>query len=153
MNISQAGDASDLSPKTIRYYESVGLVRPDRLANGYRDYGSDQIRELVFIRRARHFGFSVDECRQLLMLYRDPGRESREVHSLVGHKLEEMNRHIDELVQMKSILEQMVSACPADEGSECAIIDSLAEPEPVGGVKAAEPVPVADDGQNAREGR
>jgi MerR family copper efflux transcriptional regulator len=136
MNISDAGIASDLNPKTIRYYEAVGLVQPTRLANGYRDFGPEQIRELVFVRRARHFGFTLDECRQLLSLYRDPGRESQEVHHLVGHKLEEMSRHIEELVQMKHILEQMVSACPNDEGSECAIIDSLSETGSASGIEA-----------------
>jgi len=70
---------SGLSAKTIRYYEDIGLVVPDRSANGYRDYGDQDIHRLTFLKRSRSLGFSIDECRLLLSLYEDKHRASSDV--------------------------------------------------------------------------
>ncbi len=79
MNIGTAARQSELPAKTIRYYEEIGLVSPDRAHNGYRDYGDGDIHKLRFIQRARSLGFSIDECRQLMALYDDKSRASRDV--------------------------------------------------------------------------
>ena len=72
MNIGQASKATGVSTKMIRYYESVGLIRPaDRTDSNYRDFGERDVRELQFIRRARDLGFSVTEIGHLLSLWRD----------------------------------------------------------------------------------
>ncbi|TIX45406.1 MAG: MerR family transcriptional regulator, partial [Mesorhizobium sp.] len=71
MNIGSAAEKSGLPPKTIRYYEDIGLLRPDRADNGYRDYSTADVHRLRFLQRSRSLGFSVEECRQLLSLYRD----------------------------------------------------------------------------------
>ena len=63
MNIGQAAKQSGLPTKTVRYYEDIGLVKPARRANGFRDYGARDVHELRFIARARGLGFSVEECR------------------------------------------------------------------------------------------
>ncbi|MCB1457513.1 MAG: MerR family transcriptional regulator, partial [Nitratireductor sp.] len=66
MNITRAGNECGLPPKTIRYYEEIGLVSPHRRANGYRDYGDGDVHKLRFLARARGLGFTIEECRQLL---------------------------------------------------------------------------------------
>ncbi|TIY01181.1 MAG: MerR family transcriptional regulator, partial [Mesorhizobium sp.] len=71
MNIGIASEKSGLPSKTIRYYEDIGLLRPARTDNGYRDYSVADIHRLRFLQRSRSLGFSVDECRQLLSLYQD----------------------------------------------------------------------------------
>ena len=77
MNISQAAEACGLPVKTLRYYETLGLVVPCRHpGNDYREYSQDDIRHLVFLQRARAAGFSLDECRELLELYLDAGEVS-----------------------------------------------------------------------------
>ena len=48
MNVGDAAERSGLPPKTIRYYEEIGLIRPARSGNGYRDYSSDDIHKLAF---------------------------------------------------------------------------------------------------------
>ena len=61
MNIGQASKASGVSAKMIRYYEFIGLLPPaDRRDSGYRDYGSNDVHRLTFVRRARELGFSID---------------------------------------------------------------------------------------------
>ncbi len=66
MNIGTASEKSGLPPKTIRYYEEIGLLKADRAGNGYRDYSMSDVHRLRFLQRSRSLGFSVEECRQLL---------------------------------------------------------------------------------------
>ena len=80
MNIGQAAARSDLSAKTIRYYEDIGLVVPRRQSgNDYRDYTDTDIEQLSFLQRARAVGFGLDECRELLELFRNPQRQAADV--------------------------------------------------------------------------
>ena len=80
VNISAASKTADLPVKTVRYYADIGLVSaPFRSEAGYRTYDDGSVRKLVFVRRAREFGFSVDECRELLSLYEDQHRSSADV--------------------------------------------------------------------------
>ena len=127
MNIGQVASQTGLDSKTIRYYESIGLVsEPPRLANGYRDYDDEHIRQLVFLRQARQFGFSIEECRSLLELWINPQRRSAEVHELVADKVKDIDQHMRELRAMKKLLVDLMGQCADDENADCAIIDHLA---------------------------
>lgn len=127
MNIGEAAVRSGVPPKTIRYYEEIGLVRPaPRADNGYRAYGASEVHVLRFVQRARSLGFSVKECRQLLDLYQDPHRESAEVKALTEHRIREIDRKMAELAGMRGALVELAEACHGDERPECPIIDDLA---------------------------
>ena len=126
MNIGEAARASGLSAKTIRYYEDIGLVAPARAANGYRDYGPADLRQLGFLHRARELGFTVEECRQLLALYADRHRASAEVKRLAGERLNDIEARIRRLEALRDSLTQLVAACHGDERPDCPIIDELA---------------------------
>src|SRR5687767_9041509 len=104
MNIASAAAASGLPRKTIRYYEDVGLLKPARRANGYRDYGDSEVHTLRFVQRARSLGFSVEDCRVLLSLYRDRRRSSAEVKAVARAHLRDVRRKIDELQTLASTL-------------------------------------------------
>lgn len=127
MNISEAARQSGLSTKTIRYYESVGLVNPaSRSDNGYRDYRAKDINTLRFLCHARQVGFSLQECKQLLQLYLDPERQSVHVKSLVLEKLDEIDLKLANLRSMRKTLKELADRCAGDEGPDCAIIETLA---------------------------
>ncbi|MGQ0749137.1 MAG: MerR family transcriptional regulator, partial [Betaproteobacteria bacterium] len=80
MNIGTVAHQSGVPPKTIRYYESIGLISPAyRRPNGYRSYSALDMRTLNFIKRARSLGFSVEEVRELLDLWQDKTRTSAAV--------------------------------------------------------------------------
>jgi Cu(I)-responsive transcriptional regulator len=127
VNIGQAAEASGLPPKTIRYYEDIGLVVADRRDNRYRDYGEEHVHKLRFVQRARSLGFSVDECRNLLSLYEDRGRASAEVKQLAEARLADIDHKIDELRKMRAALAKLVEACHGDHLPDCPILDDLAQ--------------------------
>lgn len=126
MNIGTVSERSGLPAKTIRYYEEIGLVSPDRRDNGYRDYSMQHLHRLHFLRRARGLGFSVEECRQLLSLYDDRGRESAEVKAIAATRLGEIERKIAELEGLRDMLRHLVDHCHGDSRPDCPIIDGLA---------------------------
>ena len=125
MNIGTAARQSGLPPKTIRYYEEIGLITVDRAANGYRDYSSEDVHRLRFVQRSRSLGFSIEECRQLLSLYTDRERASADVKAIATEKLDEIDRKIAELRGLRQMLGHLVETCHGDDRPECPIIDGL----------------------------
>lgn len=125
MNIGQAAERSGLPTKTIRYYEDIGLLKPMRRANGFRDYGERDIHELRFIARARGLGFSVEECRHLLALYRDTGRASAEVRETAATHIAVIRAKIAELRSMEKTLSHLIAQCAGDARPDCPILDQL----------------------------
>jgi Cu(I)-responsive transcriptional regulator len=125
MNIGDAAKATKLSPKTIRYYESINLVIADRLTNGYRDYADTHIHKLRFVQRARGLGFSIEDCRALLSLYEDRNRASAEVKNIAQKHLEEIEAKINELQGLQETLSHLVAHCAGDHRPDCPIMDGL----------------------------
>lgn len=126
MNIGEAAERTSLPPKTIRYYEEIDLVTPDRGANGYRRYSDKDVHRLRFLQRARSLGFSIDECRLLLSLYQDRHRASADVKALALDKVAEIDRKIDELQSLRLTLSALAEQCHGDDKPDCPIIDDLA---------------------------
>ena len=126
MNIGDAAARSGLPPKTIRYYESIGLLVADRRRNGYRDYDDAHVHKLRFLHRARSLGFSVAECRSLLSLYEDRGRASADVKGLAMAKIADIDRKLAELQALRTTLGALAEACHGDDRPDCPILDDLA---------------------------
>jgi Cu(I)-responsive transcriptional regulator len=131
VNIGEAAARSGVPAKTIRYYEDIGLVAAaPRTAGGYRTYDEYDVHVLRFVQRARSLGFSVNECRQLLDLYRDPHRMSGEVKALTMRRIAEIDRKIAELGAMRAALVRLADNCHGDDRPQCPIIENLAEGAP-----------------------
>ena len=127
MNIGAAAAASGVNAKMIRHYEAIGLLRPaERRANDYRDYGDRDLHELRFIRRARRLGFSIAEIGELLTLWRDRSRPSREVKRIAEVHISDLQSRVAEMRAMANTLRELVSACHGDDRPECPILDDLA---------------------------
>ncbi len=126
MNIGEAAQAAGLPAKTIRYYESIGLIRPARDANGYRAFGARDVHRLAFLGRARALGFSIEECRALLRLYDDEGRASADVKKLARSHLARIDARIAELQALRATLAHLVEACAGDRRPDCPILADLA---------------------------
>lgn len=127
MNIGQAADQSGIPAKTIRYYESIGLIRPAGRTDGnYRDFDDSAVRMLQFLKRARDFGFSIDDCRELLSLYQDRRRSSADVRAIAERRVAEIDRKVRELLALRGALGQLVERCHGDDRPDCPILDDLA---------------------------
>lgn len=127
MDIGRASKASGVSVKMIRHYESIGVLPavPRTLAN-YRIYGDNEIHMLRFIRRARALGFSMEDIRELVGLWRNRSRSSAAVKKIAGKHTQELKRKIAELEGMVGVLEHLARHCHGDHRPECPIIEDLA---------------------------
>jgi MerR family copper efflux transcriptional regulator len=129
MNIGQAAEASGVSAKMIRYYESIGLIEaPLRTGSNYRVYDADQVHVLRFIKRARTLGFSVEETSRLLALWQDKSRASAEVKAVATAHIAELETKIAELQGMVGTLKHLAHCCGGDNRPNCPILDDLAGP-------------------------
>ncbi|MFZ5511291.1 MAG: Cu(I)-responsive transcriptional regulator [Pseudomonadota bacterium] len=132
MNIGQAARASGVSAKMIRYYEQIGLIRPaERTDGNYRSFSERDVNDLRFIKRGRSLGFSVEEITNLLSLWRDHTRPSREVKAIADAHVSDLRARIAEMQAMADTLTALSEGCAGDERSDCPILSDLAEgPKP-----------------------
>ena len=127
VNIGEASAASGVSAKMIRYYESVALIQPaGRSDAGYRLYGESDVQTLRFLRRARNLGFSVDQMRELLALWRDNKRESADVKRLALAHVAALDAKALEIAEMSGALRRLAEHCEGNHRPDCPIIDELA---------------------------
>jgi MerR family copper efflux transcriptional regulator len=128
MNIGTVAERCGIPAKTIRYYEDIQLIRPaERRENGYRTYSVVDTRELTFIQRARSLGFSVEEVRELLNLWRDRARPSAAVKAVAKRHLDTLEQKIEELEAMRRTIAHLVEHCRGDSRPDCPILDTLEE--------------------------
>jgi Cu(I)-responsive transcriptional regulator len=127
MNIGQAAEASGVSAKMIRYYESIGLIpKTVRTEAGYRVYSDNDVNTLSFVRRARDLGFSVEQISELVALWRDRDRASTDVKRIALEHVDILERKARELQEMAATLRHLAKHCHGDERPECPIIEGLA---------------------------
>lgn len=128
LNIGSVAGATGLPAKTIRYYESEGLIdRPRRSAGNYRLYDERHVATLRFIQQARQLGFTVREVASLVALWRNKRRASADVRRLATAHLGDIDARIAELKRMRQTLEGLIERCHGDHRPDCPILDELAE--------------------------
>ncbi|MCK5273515.1 MAG: Cu(I)-responsive transcriptional regulator [Alphaproteobacteria bacterium] len=127
MNIGLAAKHSNVNAKTIRYYESIGLI-PDasRTGNGYRTYSDKDVETLRFIHHSRNLGFSVKDVGTLLDLWRNQKRASADVKALALSHIKEVDRKIEELRKVRDTLTHLTQRCHGDDRPDCPILKGLA---------------------------
>jgi len=127
MNIGEAASESGVPAKTIRYYESIGLIPPAvRAENGYRNYSPFDIETLKFIQHARRLGFSVKDVGGLLELWRDKSRTSADVKALALKHISDVEKRIAELQSIRNTLIDLTDRCHGDDRPDCPILEDLA---------------------------
>lgn len=128
MKIGALAKAADCKIETIRYYEKIGLIpEPTRTGSGYREYEDGHMRRLVFVRRSRELGFTIEEIRALLDLVDGGDYTCCEVQSLTMAHLESIREKIADLKKLEKTLAKIASQCSGDEVPECPVIDALFE--------------------------
>lgn len=117
--IGEAARQTGLSPHTLRYYESLGLIRSRRNGSGYRLYDESTLARLRFIRRAAGLGFSLEEIREILRL-RDGGQEPCEqVKAWLDEKIRRIEAQIRTLEELRSELVALRSEPQATSDQVC----------------------------------
>ena len=126
MNIGQASKQTGISSKMIRYYEEIGLLETaKRSASGYRMYSVQDLKTLNFIRHARDLGFSSEQMKELICLWKNTDRHSAEVKQLTLKHIAELNQKIAQLQDMVNLLQQSAQHCAGDQQADCAILKHI----------------------------
>ena len=126
MLITEIAKKLNITTRTIRHYEEIGVIKANRLENNYRYFNAENINKLKFLVRARNLGFSLEECKELIKLFGNSSRKSENVRDIAKNKLTKISKQIKELEDLKESLEWLVSKCPGNSKPECPILDELA---------------------------
>ncbi len=128
MNIGQAAQASGVTAKMIRYYESIGLINEaNRTDSGYRQYTDAEVQTLRFIKRSRDMGFSVERIKTLLALWEDRSRKSADVIKLARQYIAELDEDIAKLQSIRAELQHLADSCQGNHRPDCPILNDLAK--------------------------
>lgn len=126
MNIGQASKHSGISAKMIRYYEEIGLLEAaQRSASGYRIYSETDLKTLNFLKHARELGFSSEQMKELISLWKNTDRHSAEVKALTVKHIAELKQKIAHLQEIVNILQASADDCCGDQQASCAILDHI----------------------------
>jgi Cu(I)-responsive transcriptional regulator len=125
-NIGEASTRSGVSAKMVRHYESLGLLPSvARTDAGYRQYGDREVHTLRFIRRGRDLGFSMAEIAELVKLWQNPRRASSNVKRIALAHIENLDRRMAEMAQMRQTLHRLADCCHGDQRPDCPILEDL----------------------------
>ena len=127
INISKAAKAAGLPVKTVSYIGNIEMVAAQqRSASGYRLYDDRSLHKLIFVRRTRSFGFSIEACRDLLDLYHDSGRSGFDVKRLAEGRLTNIDQKQHDFQSLLDDLSHLIHAWRGDQRPECPILEYLA---------------------------
>ena len=128
MDIGRAARESGVSVKMIRHYEAIGLLpKAARTFANYRVYGPNDVHMLRFIKRARTLGFSMEDIKELVGLWKNKARSSAAVKKIAAKHVGELKQKIVELQAMAQTLEHLARHCHGDHRPECPILEDLAK--------------------------
>lgn len=124
--IGALSEKTGVNVETIRYYERINIMpHPPRTAGGQRVYDAEHLKRLVFIRRSRELGFSLDEIRALLQLVDGGDYTCGEVYGLTLTHIADISRKIADLRRIQRVLKDMAAQCEDGDVPKCPILDAL----------------------------
>ncbi|MDH3633648.1 MAG: Hg(II)-responsive transcriptional regulator [Gammaproteobacteria bacterium] len=128
LTIGRLASKAEINVETIRYYERRGLIKqPTKPKVGYRQYDSEILQRLLFIKRAKSLGFSLDEIESLLTL--SEGR-CADVQSLAEQKLNRVKAKVQDLKRLENVLQDLIRQCNSNvDQAHCPIIETLLNEE------------------------
>ena len=127
MLISEISKKLRITTRAIRHYEDIGIIKSKRLDNNYRYFDELNVDKLKFLVRARNLGFTLEECKELIVLFQNDKRKSKNVRNIAKNKLASITKQINELRDLKKSLEWLVKKCPGNSKPDCPIINELAK--------------------------
>lgn len=126
MKISELAQTTKVAAKTIRYYESIGLLTPaSRETNGYRYYKLRDVETLIFIRRCRELNISIEDIKQLVQVKQNPEASCATVDNIIVEQLARVRQMQQELALLEQTLSLLVTSCSSETIQDCCILQSL----------------------------
>lgn len=126
LTIGRLSARAAVNIETVRYYERIGLVpSPPRTEGGHRLYGEPHVKKLIFVRRARELGFTLEEIRALLRLADERPPSCARARSLATRHLADVREKIADLKRMERVLTQTVALCEEGDRPDCPLLEAL----------------------------
>lgn len=120
MRIGELAERGAVTTKTIRYYESIGLLaEPERTDSGYRDYPPEAVERLVFVRDAQSSGLTLSEIASVLELKSAGERSCTHTTNLLERHLTEIDAQIERLTAARAGLAALTKRARALDPSDC----------------------------------
>jgi DNA-binding transcriptional MerR regulator len=127
VRIGELAERVGVNPKTIRYYEGIGLLPdPERQPSGYRDYTVDDVDRLRFVKTAQRLGLSLSEISEILAFRERDERPCGYVLGVLDRQVADLDRRIAEMAQLREELISLKARAddlPRDGGCYCAVIE------------------------------
>jgi DNA-binding transcriptional MerR regulator len=126
--------ACGVSTDTLRHYERVGvLARPQRTQAGYRQYPAEAIARVRIVRRALALGFTLAELARIFRVREKGGAPCREVRAMASGKLEEIERQLQELQELRDywrglLVEWDRRLGSTPEGTRAGLLEQMTDP-------------------------
>lgn len=126
MRIGELSKQSGTLVETIRYYEQIGLMpAPPRTHSGYRAYPPDHLQRLIFLRRCRELGFSIEEIRSLLRLAEQSSHSCATVTRVATQHLDDVRAKVADLRRLERGLRILIDSCAGGRIADCKILEAL----------------------------
>lgn len=126
MKIQEAAKQSGVKPKTIRYYEDIGVLPvASRDTNGYREYSKTDVERLVFVRRCRDLQIPLKELKALLNNQANEQSSCGEIDHIIMNQLQRVQRRLKELTKLEETLSELAHSCCNDQVAHCEILQKL----------------------------
>lgn len=128
--IGDIADRLKVNPRTIRYYEKIGILpNPARTESGYRTYTERSIERLEFIRRAKALNLRLDEIKEILVLYDKGQAPCVRTRAFISNKIAEIEAKVADLTNLKAKLQKILTSQKLKQFPEsiCPIIDASEE--------------------------
>ncbi|MFQ3583993.1 MAG: heavy metal-responsive transcriptional regulator [Cyanobacteriota bacterium] len=119
LKIGQVALAAGLPVRTVRYYESIGLLSPtvERAESSYRLFDPAVLGRLAFIRRCQSLGLSLEEIREILQVHDQGQLPCQDIRERLQEKLQEIEQRIADLQILKGQIQSLLSDWHIPEGS------------------------------------
>jgi MerR family mercuric resistance operon transcriptional regulator len=132
LSIGQVARQAGVNVQTLRYYERRGILQPpQRSEAGRRQYPSETVRLLRFIKRAQDLGFTLKEIQELIALRETRGRDRSRVRRLAAARLGDVDEKINRLRAIRKALATLVESCACrGQALECPILEALDDERP-----------------------
>lgn len=109
MRIGEVSERLGINPKTIRFYESIGLIpEPRRTPAGYRDYDEEDVERLEFVKAAQRLGLRLEDIGEIIA-FRETGQQPCDyVISLVRRELTDLGKKMEEMRRLQGELDDLM---------------------------------------------